>query len=161
MIRTLEVNAARMWSALESGFCQATDLAEYVMLTCGLDYRSAYQIVGIVVRNAHDAGLRGIDIDAAMLDDAALQYGTKPLGLSAADLVDVLDPRHIVETRTAVGGAAPDVVAQMAAGCRERAGNLQTLARTARTGFDDAETLLVAAATELVAGTDERKTHDQ
>jgi argininosuccinate lyase len=54
VVRTLEVNTARMWAALEAGFCQATDLAEYVMLTCGLDYRTAYQVVGVAVRTAHD-----------------------------------------------------------------------------------------------------------
>ena len=41
-------------AALESGFCQATDLAEFVMQSCGLDYRTAYQIVGVA--NAQDVG---------------------------------------------------------------------------------------------------------
>ena len=74
VVRTLQVNVARMWAALEAGFCQATDLAEYVMLTCGLDYRTAYQVVGVAVRTAHEAGLRGIDLDGQMLDAAAQQY---------------------------------------------------------------------------------------
>ena len=60
-----------MWAALESGFSQATDLAEYVMQTCDLDYRTAYQVVGVAVRAAHAAGLRGLDLDGARLDAAA------------------------------------------------------------------------------------------
>ena len=39
-----------MWASLESGFSQATDLAEFVMQTCGVDYRTAYVVVGAAVR---------------------------------------------------------------------------------------------------------------
>ena len=45
VVRTLEVNAARMSAALEAGFSQATDIAEYVMQACGIDYRTAYRVV--------------------------------------------------------------------------------------------------------------------
>jgi argininosuccinate lyase len=41
VVATLRVNRERMWEALLQGFSQATDLAEYVMQTCDLDYRSA------------------------------------------------------------------------------------------------------------------------
>src|SRR5262249_58221231 len=64
VVRTLEVNAERMRSALDSGFSQATDLAEYIMQTCGIDYRSAYRGVGHTVRQASPGGLRGAGIDA-------------------------------------------------------------------------------------------------
>src|SRR6185312_15732393 len=52
VISTLHVNAGRMNEALLSGFSQATDLAEHVMQTCGVDYRSAYLLVGETVRRA-------------------------------------------------------------------------------------------------------------
>ena len=52
------------------------------MQTCGLDYRTAYQVVGVAVRTAHQAGLRGIDLDGAMLDAAAAEYTGRPLGLT-------------------------------------------------------------------------------
>jgi argininosuccinate lyase len=146
VIRTLEVNATRMWEALESGFCQATDLAEYVMLTCGLNYRTAYQVVGIAVRSAHARGLRGVDLDGAMLDAAAVEYRGEGIGLTGADLIDVLDPRRIVETRTAVGGAAPQVVEEMAASCLARAHELATAAQQNRANFRAAEDNLVARA---------------
>ncbi|HEX2497179.1 MAG TPA: lyase family protein, partial [Actinomycetes bacterium] len=101
VIRTLQVNEARMWAALESGFSQATDLAEYVMQRCGLNYRTAYQVVGAALRTAHQAGLRGVDLTGQLLDDAALDYAGRALNLAGTDLSDILDPRHIVETRTA------------------------------------------------------------
>jgi argininosuccinate lyase len=167
VVRTLQVNGARMWTALEDGFCQATDLAEYVMLTCGLDYRTAYQVVGVAVRTAHEAGLRGIDLTGEMIDAAGQQYAGHSLGLTGRDLSEVLDPRRIVETRTAVGGAAPDVVEAMAASCAEQAAGLLDVARTARAGFAEAETALLAVAADRAGDTaehavpPEEETHDR
>jgi argininosuccinate lyase len=157
VIRTLEVNAERMWSALESGFCQATDLAEYVMQTCGLDYRTAYQLVGVAVRTAHQSGLRGIDLTGELLDAASMEYRGQGLGLTGTDLTEVLDPRHIVQTRTAAGGAAPHVVEAMAASCAEQAAELAALAAASRHQFSTAEATLVATATALAAATSEER----
>jgi len=147
--RTLTINTARMWSALEAGFCQATDLAEYVMQTCDVDYRTAYQVVGIAVRDANAAGLRGIDLTGDLLDRAATEQTGAPLGLAARDLTEVLDPRRIVETRTAEGGAAPPVVEQMAAACREQATELAALSVGRLAGFTEAERRLLEQARTL------------
>ncbi len=152
VIRTLGVNGARMWEALDSGFCQATDLAEYVMQTCGLNYRTAYQVVGVAVRKAHGQGLRGVDLDGAMLDAAAVDYRGKGIGLTGRDLTEVLDPRRIVETRTAAGGAAPEVVERMAETCLARAGDLIATAQRHRAAYLAAETDLVARASVVASG---------
>jgi argininosuccinate lyase len=155
VVRTLEVNAERMWRALESGFSQATDLSEYVMQTCAVDYRTAYQVVGTAVRTANQAGLRGIDLDGAMLDAAAVAYSGEPIGLTGMDLTEVLDPRQIVQTRTAVGGAAPEVVEGMAASCLERAQELRAAAQAHQLGYESAERHLIATATRVAAGSTE------
>ncbi len=141
--RTLEIGAARMWTALESGFCQATDLAEYVMQTCDVDYRTAYQVVGLAVRDASAAGLRGIDLTGGLLDAAAVAHTGAPLGLADRDLTEVLDPRRIVETRTAAGGAAPEVLEGMADTCLREAADLAALAAARMAGFAEAERLLL------------------
>jgi argininosuccinate lyase len=133
------------------GFSQATDLAEYVMQTCDLDYRTAYSVVGVAVRTASAGGLRGVDIDGEMLDAAAMQHAGRPLGLSGVDLSQVLDPRHIVETRTAAGGAAPPVVEQMAADCVRTAQGLRVHARSRSAGFETARRVLLDTAAELAA----------
>jgi argininosuccinate lyase len=114
VVATLSVNEKRMWKVLEDGFSQATDLAEHIMLTSKIDYRTAYRIVGDAVKTASRRGLRGIDIDSGAIDDAAQKIGGRALLLDPAELAVALDPRAIVATRTASGGAAPDVVAAMA-----------------------------------------------
>ena len=146
VVRTLEVNGSRMRATLESGFSQATDLAEYIMQTCGIDYRSAYRVVGHAVRQASAGGLRGSDIDGALLDAAATDVIGHPLELTGRDLSAVLDPGQIVASRTTLGGAAPGEVTRMAgqaeAGARELAGE----ARRWRDAYRAAEDALIAAA---------------
>lgn len=168
VVRTLTVNGARMWEELESGFSQATDLAEFVMQTTGLDYRSAYRIVGSTVRTASRQRLRGIDITTEMLDVAAQEIcgpgldsdglgrdglGRDGLGIDPAQLAAVLDPRNIVASRTVAGGAAPAEVAAMAERFAAQANDLIASARKHLSDFETAEQTLLDQARQMVAGT--------
>jgi argininosuccinate lyase len=146
VVRTLEVNGGRMRAALDSGFSQATDLAEYIMQTCGIDYRTAYRVVGHAVRQASAAGLRGGDIDGALLDAAAAEVTGQPLGLASRDLSTVLDPWQIVVSRTTLGGAAPGEVTRMADHAAAEARGLADEARRWRDTYQAAEEALVATA---------------
>jgi argininosuccinate lyase len=146
VVSTLHVNAGRMNEVLRSGFSQATDLAEHVMQTCDLDYRSAYLLVGEAVRRASREGLRGVDVTGEMLDDAAEKTAGHRLGLAGADLTEVLDPAAIVSTRTMAGGAAPDVVRQMAAECAAAASGIRGQAAEAARTIGRAEAALLTAA---------------
>jgi argininosuccinate lyase len=149
VVRTLEVHPEAMWASLEAGFSQATDLAEFVMQTCGVDYRTAYVVVGAAVRRAAAVGLRGIDLTAEMIEEAAESRIGRRLGLAGVDLTEVLDPRAIVATRRSPGGAAPDVVLGMAAECRAADGRIRAEAERRLAVFDEAERALVKAAEEV------------
>jgi argininosuccinate lyase len=148
VVATLKVRPERMWESLLAGFSQATDLAEYVMLTCGVDYRTAYYVVGSAVRDAAQKGLRGIDLTGRMLDEAAVREIGRPLGLADRDLEEVLDPRKIAFGRTSPGGAAPQIVREMAAGCRADAVELEQQARQRLTRYQEAENRLLQLAEE-------------
>lgn len=150
VMSTLSVNAARMESVLRGGFSQATDLAEWVMVKCGIDYRSAYVVVGHTVRAAARAGLSGLDITGEMLDASAAEHLGRPLGLAGTDLSAVLDPRQIVLTRAAPGGAAPAAVEAMVGSCRASAAELRGEAARWRAHFEAAEAVLLGRARELV-----------
>ena len=71
--------------------------------------------------------------------------------------IDDRDPRRIVATRTAVGGAAPPVVEEMAASCRSDAGGLLDLAHRRRAGFRNAEQRLVERAAQVAAAGEGRR----
>jgi argininosuccinate lyase len=151
VVSTLTVNADRMLGSLMAGFSQATDLAEFVMQACDVDYRTAYQVVGRAVRRAAAEGLRGVDVTGAMLDRAAQEVHGSPLGLEGRDLSEVLDPRSIVMTRTSAGGAAPTVVRQMAASVAEEASELVEEASVQRRALGEAEARLVSSAERLAS----------
>jgi argininosuccinate lyase len=151
VVRTLEVNGGRMRAALEAGFSQATDLAEHIMQACGIDYRTAYRVVGHAVRQASAAGLRGADIDGALLDASAAEITGRPLGLAGHDLSMVLDPWQIVVSRTTLGGAAPGEVTRMAGDAAAQAGELASEARRWRDRYQAAEDALVATARRTAA----------
>jgi argininosuccinate lyase len=151
VIATLEVNGPRMWQALESGFSQSTDLAEFIMERCAVDYRTAYQVVGIAVRKASRDGIRGIDLTVGRLQDAAAEYNGTRLPLDDVDLAAVLDPRGIVDTRVLAGGAAPQVVAGMAERCRDEAELLLAEMGGRRAAIRAAEEDLTRLAAKLLA----------
>lgn len=148
----LTVNAPRMWQALESGFAQATDLAEHVMAACGLDYRTAYLIVGRAVRQAAADGLRGVDLTPERLDAAAAAEVDAPLHLDPDALAAALDPAAIVASRSLQGGAAPGVVAGLAADVEAAATAAQERAAARRAGLDAAEAALLNRAREVADG---------
>jgi argininosuccinate lyase len=146
VVRTLRVNTQRMADALRDGFTQATDLAEYIVAVCRIDYRTAYLVVGQTVRVASAAGLRGVDITGEMLDRAAVDLHGRPLGLAGHDLTAVLDPGQIVSTRSARGGAAPAAVEPMIASCRAEAAKVRAEALRRQASFDAVEESLLVRA---------------
>jgi argininosuccinate lyase len=152
VVATLEVHAGRMREALLAGFSQATDLAEFVMQTCAVDYRTAYLVVGRAVGDAGRRGLRGVDLTGELLDQAARDLLGRALGLAGHDLGEVLDPEAIVRTRLAPGGAAPSVVREMAAGCLRAAAELHATAQRHRLAFRRAEDDLLIRAREVARG---------
>jgi argininosuccinate lyase len=152
VIGSLELHPDRMWQSLLAGFSQATDLAEYVMQACNVDYRSAYHIVGTAVRRAAQAGMRGVDVTGEMLDEAALEQVGHPLGLSGQDLRELLDPRKIALERNSTGGAAPQVVRRMAASARREAEGIRRAAARRAAAYEAAEAALVSRAEALTRG---------
>ncbi len=152
VVSSLRANPEAMWGSLISGYSQATDLAEFVMEECGVDYRTAYLIVGTAVRRAAADGLRGVDVTGEMLDEAAREVAGRPLGLAGRDLTQILDPRAIVLTRVAPGGAAPEVVHGMAAEVRAEAARIREEAERQSAAYRRAEGELVSRAEEAARG---------
>ncbi|MGZ4599784.1 argininosuccinate lyase [Oryzihumus sp.] len=150
VVRTLQVNAGRMAQELDAGYTQATDLCEHIVQTCGVDYRSAYVVVGRTVREASRRGVPGRAITGEMLDQVALAETGRAWGLTGRDLARVLDPAAIVASRTGTGGAAPAAVRAMVAQCRQQARELEDTVRGRRQDLDGATALLLERARDLV-----------
>jgi argininosuccinate lyase len=150
VVRTLEVNVEQMARGLDAGYTQATDLSEFLVQSCGVDYRSAYEVVGRTVREASERGIAGRDITGAMLDEAAIAETGESWGLAAMDLTATLDPRLIIESRRATGGAAPAAVESMISQCEQKADDLAEAVQQRRQVLDRTEQELLARAEHTV-----------
>jgi argininosuccinate lyase len=149
------MNEGRLREALTLGSSQATDVAEQLMVSCGVDYRTAYQIVGTALRRlAADRGTAA-DLTPALLDQIAGEQLGRRLAIDAATLAEALDPAAIVATRVAVGGAAPEPMDAMLADVAADADELAAAARQRLDAADHAEQSLVADARRVVEGASE------
>ena len=146
VVRTLRLHPERMRIELDRGYTQATDLAEHLVQRLGVDYRTAYVVVGNTVRAAARAGIPGHAITGEMIDDAAATHVGRRWGLAGADLSEVLDPWRIVLSRQAEGGAAPAALARMVTELRIAAADLSAAAHAGTARFDAAEQHLLASA---------------
>jgi argininosuccinate lyase len=156
VMRTLEVNVERMARGLDDGYTQATDLSEFIVQHCRVDYRTAYDVVGRTVREASRVGVPGRLITGEMLDDAAVAETGKPLGLASADLSSALDPWVILGSRKATGGAAPDAVRSMIRKCEQSADDLADAVDHRRQGLVRAEERLLEQARRTADAVEDR-----
>jgi len=91
-------------------WAQATEVAGALVREKGLPWRTAHQIVGILVRLCEDRAIAPKDVTPELIDEAAVLYMEEPVGLDAAALREALDPEAAVRRRTLYGGPAPSEV---------------------------------------------------
>lgn len=103
----LTVHKDRMQEQAGAHWAQATDVAGALVREHGLAWRTAHQIIGIVVRLSEDRNIRPSDVTPALIDEASIEYMGRPVGLSAASLKQALDPVGVVNRRAIFGGPAP------------------------------------------------------
>jgi argininosuccinate lyase len=150
VVATLTIHEGRLREALALGSSQSTDVAEQLMVSCGVDYRTAYQIVGTAVRRLAADGGTAAALTPALLHQIAGEQLGRRLAIDAATLADALDPEAIVATRVAVGGAAPEPMDAMLADVAADADELAAAARQRLDAVDHAERRLVADARRVV-----------
>ncbi len=148
----LEPDVARMAAGASDGFTQTTDLTELICVRTGLDYRSAYRVVGRAVATAVDQHPGPASIDDDALARAAREVGVAWPGLPAGLVDEALDPAAAVASRTAPGGAAPAPMATMLAACAGAARDLAEWAEGRRRASAAAERDLLTRARALSAG---------
>ena len=108
LMPALEVKRDRMREMAGAHWAQATDVAGALVREKGLPWRTAHQIVGILVRFSEERGIRPRDVTPDLLDEASVEYMGEGVGLSEEALNRALDPMVFVERRTLYGGPAPE-----------------------------------------------------
>jgi argininosuccinate lyase len=106
---TLKLNLDRLEESSGAGFATATELADTLVRSTGMPFRTAHSIVGRIAAFGQRPSL-------AALDAVALEVaGFKPSerGFSSGDLDRALDPRSNVTLRENIGGPGPFEVSRM------------------------------------------------
>ena len=97
MIDSLEFDVARLRAAIDEGHLVATELADY-LVSKGVAFRRAHDLVGGLVRTASD---RGVELAGLSLEELRAEHA----GFEA-DVYEWLDPARAVDRRDVVGGPA-------------------------------------------------------
>jgi argininosuccinate lyase len=91
-------------------WAQATSLANTLVKEKAIPFRSAHQIIAVLVRMAYDGGKSPSEATTAMVDAASREVIGRGVGLAEKTLRDALDPASIVKSKKAIGGTAPERV---------------------------------------------------
>lgn len=113
VVSSTRVNSKIMKERANKGFSTATELADTIVRRKGLSFRSAYNIVSLVVGKAFEEGMEANEITNDMIDEAAMVVLGKPLKLAEKDVQLSLDPLENVRKRDITGGPAPMEVKRM------------------------------------------------
>jgi argininosuccinate lyase len=107
MLPALEIRKQHMREQAWRHWSTATDLAGALVSQKDMPWRTAHQIVGILVRLCEERGLVPADVTPELLDEAAILYHEKPAGLDQKAINESLDAGRFIAVRTLRGGPAP------------------------------------------------------
>jgi argininosuccinate lyase len=97
-LKTMTVKPENMLAASKKGHLSATDLADYLVESCGVPFREAHFITGKAVARAEALG-----IDLSEIDYAELKAIDERIG---EDVMAHLQLDHSMNARTSTGGTA-------------------------------------------------------
>jgi argininosuccinate lyase len=103
---TLKLNVAHLRQQAGEGFMTATELADTLVRTTGLPFRTVHKIVAGMVQGAVQAGIPSSQLTLDRLQASARRVLGRELAFDEAQLEEALDPAHFVAVRTGAGGVA-------------------------------------------------------
>jgi argininosuccinate lyase len=112
MVADMTVNANSMRRSADRGFVTATDLADWLVRTLGLPFRSAHHVSGSLVKLAET---KGVQLYELSLDEMQAVHS----GIDSR-VFDVLTVEASVASRLSQGGTAPERVREATAAARAR-----------------------------------------
>jgi argininosuccinate lyase len=110
VVGTMEVDEDLLLRRAKEGYSTATELADTLVRERGLSFRTAHAVAAAVVKLAASHGVEAEGISPGLADRAAESVIGQPLGLSATQICDALDPVRFVRIRTLPGGPAPQEI---------------------------------------------------
>jgi len=107
VLRTLVVHREVMAAKAGAYWSTASHLADELVRRHDLPFRTAHHVVARFVRDAVAAGQGPGDVSPELFRRAAQELAGRELVLTEAELRQMLDPRHFVESRVTEGSVNP------------------------------------------------------
>jgi argininosuccinate lyase len=121
VLEDITFNADRGRDLVISGWVMSTDLAEALVVECGLDFRSAHQLVAFLANEYQGKSI------LELVPQALMQAAEKVLGysitLTGQQLKSALDVNLAIQARAEPGGTSVDSIKNMIAECRQKLAN--------------------------------------
>lgn len=154
VINLLAFNAVRARARLNRGFTFASDLAEVLVLECGLPFRDAHRLVGHWVRQHIDDGsFQNLTVES--LVGYAQSVLGRSISLEATVLNDALNPESAIAARTEAGCAAESSIGESLAQCRSVLGAVADWVQKQRLTIKTADVRLNEALDTFLTGSNE------
>jgi argininosuccinate lyase len=144
VLRTMKVKKEHLKQRADLNYCTVTDLADELVCTEGLSFRTAHQIVGHVVMECVDKGLVAADITPEQLDIAGQLYAGRPFGWSKVHLHSVLDAEQSINKRKSAGSPSPEQCTGMISEMKERLAQDEAWVRQALANMEAADQRLMS-----------------
>ncbi|MEQ1546354.1 argininosuccinate lyase [Methyloglobulus sp.] len=118
VLEDMTFNAERGRALVASGWVMSTDLAEALVVECGLDFRRAHQLVAFLA-NEHQ-GKSILELELKTLVQCAERVFGYSITLTEQQLKSALDVTIAIQARTEPGGTAIGSMNNMIAECRQK-----------------------------------------
>ena len=112
MIAEMAVNMSTMEDAAGRGYATATDLTDWLVRELSLPFRQAHQVTAQIVRIAESRNIALEDVPLTEMQEINPEINP--------GVLDVLSVRQSVESRTSLGGTAPQRVREAIVEARQR-----------------------------------------
>lgn len=113
VIGTIEVNKDVLRERTQGSFATVTELADTLVRTDGLSFRTAHHIVSDVVKKSIAQGLSANEIQLPLVNESARHHIGRDTSLDEDALRKALDPDHFVDIRSLPGGPSPKEIRRM------------------------------------------------
>ncbi|TBL73920.1 argininosuccinate lyase [Paenibacillus thalictri] len=122
VIGTVSVNKETLLKRAQGSFATVTELADTLVRTENISFRTSHHIVSGVVKKALERGLAANEIGLPLVNEVAREIIGREVSLDAEALRLALDPVHFVSIRTLPGGPSPQEMRRLIASRREQLG---------------------------------------
>lgn len=118
VLQDIGFNIDRGEALVNSGWALSTDLAESLVLECGLDFRSAHHLVAFLASEYRGKSIRELSYENLM--QSAVKVLGRSIELTEQQFKAALDANLALQARTQPGGTSMDSMNTMIAECREQ-----------------------------------------